>query len=241
MILYPAIDLLDGKVVRLLKGDYSQVTTYYDDPLHCAQVMQAAGISWLHIVDLNAARDGGEENLKVIAQIAETTGLNIQNGGGIRNLAALEKRFAAGVSRAVLGTAAVENPEFAAEALRLYGKKIAIGLDCLGNEVRTHGWTKPGGKTRDELALELKQVGAKTLIYTDISRDGALAGPAFESTEALIRHAGLDVILSGGVHAAADLAKAAEIGAAGAIIGRAYYEGKIDLASAVRQYERIEK
>ncbi len=238
MILYPAIDLLDGKVVRLLKGDYSRVTTYYDDPLHCARVMQAAGVSWLHIVDLNAARDGGEQNLAIISQIAELTGLNIQNGGGIRNMAALEKRFAAGVTRAVLGTAAVEDPEFAAEALGRFGRKIAIGLDCLGTEVRTHGWTRAGGKNRDELTAELKASGAKTLIYTDISRDGALAGPAFASTEELIRSSGLDVILSGGVHAEEDLAKAATINASGVIIGRAYYEGRIDLAAMVRKYER---
>ncbi|NCC84319.1 MAG: 1-(5-phosphoribosyl)-5-[(5-phosphoribosylamino)methylideneamino]imidazole-4-carboxamide isomerase [Clostridia bacterium] len=238
MILYPAIDLLNGQVVRLLKGDYDQVTVYDEDPVHAARVMQEAGASWLHIVDLNAAKAGGQTNLAVIAKIAAATGLRIQNGGGIRSLEALEARFAAGVTRAVLGTAAIEEPEFVAGALRRYGDRIAIGLDCLGQEVRIHGWTRGGKKTRDELVLELKELGAKTLIYTDISRDGALAGPSFDSTEELIRTSGLDVILSGGVHAESDLQRAREIGASGAIIGRAYYEGKIDLASCITKYER---
>lgn len=238
MILYPAIDLLDGKVVRLLKGDYEQVTVYADDPVAMALRIREEGASWLHIVDLNAARDGGRQNLDVIAAIASRTGLKIQNGGGIRDMEALRARFDAGVSRAVLGTAAIEKPEFAEEALSLYGGRVAIGLDCLGEEVRTHGWTKGGGVLRKDLVGRLKLQGCRTIIYTDISRDGALDGPSFESTSELIQSSGMDVILSGGVSSEDDLAKAKSIGAAGAIIGRAYYEGRIRLKHCIDIYEK---
>lgn len=237
MILYPAIDLLDGRAVRLLKGDYSKVTVYAEDPVAMARQMRAEGASWLHIVDLNAAKNGGRENLALIARIAAETGLKIQNGGGIRDMASLKARLDAGVSRAILGTAAIESPDFAREALALYGPKIAVGIDCLGEEVRTRGWTCGSGISRQTLVKRLKGDGASVIIYTDISRDGALAGPSFASTEELIKTSGLDIILSGGVSCAADLAKAKEIGAAGAIIGRAYYEGLIDLNRCINLYE----
>ncbi len=239
MILYPAIDLLDGQVVRLMHGDYAQVTVYDPDPLNVARRLRTEGAEWVHIVDLNAAKDGGKPNLEVIRDIARKSGLLVQNGGGIRDMKALEERIAAGVTRAVIGTAALENPDFTAEAIRRYGERIAIGLDCLGQEVRVRGWTEGGGITRDALVRELKAHGAKTLIYTDISRDGALTGPAFSETEDLIKSSGLDVIISGGVKDATDLSLAKNIGAAGIIIGRAYYEGKIDLAEAGRKYRRL--
>ena len=192
------------------------------------------------MVDLNAAEKGGRTNLDVIRAIADASSLFIQNGGGIRSLEALEERFAAGVDRAVLGTAAAEDPDFAAEALKRYGPKIAVGLDCLGDEVRTHGWTKGSGLSRTEVLRRLERQGVRTIIYTDISRDGALTGPSFKNTEKLILSADADVILSGGVSCEEDLAKAKAIGAAGAIIGRAYYEGRIDLARCIRRYEKGE-
>lgn len=241
MILYPAIDLLDGRVVRLLKGDYEKVTVYAEDPVAMALKLKAEGAWRIHVVDLNAARDGGRQNLGIIAAIAEKTGLFVQNGGGIRSMEALKARFEAGVSRAVLGTAAAENPEFLREALRLYGEKIAVGMDCLGEEVMTRGWTEGGGIRRKDFVRELETLGVKTIIYTDISRDGALTGPAFDGTAELVKLSSADIILSGGVSGEEDLAKASKIGVAGAIIGRAYYEGKIDLKRSVERYQKGEE
>lgn len=238
MILYPAIDLLDGRVVRLLHGDYNQVTVYAEDPVAMARKMKSEGASWLHIVDLNAARDGGKENLKLISRMAQESGLKIQNGGGIRDMASLEERLEAGVDRAVLGTAAIESPDFLAQALERFGGQIAVGMDCLGDEVRTHGWTRGGGVSRTELMRKLASLGAKTVIYTDISKDGALTGPSFANTEELIQTSGPDIILSGGVSSEEDIKKAMQISAAGVIIGRAYYEGRIDLARCINLYEK---
>jgi phosphoribosylformimino-5-aminoimidazole carboxamide ribotide isomerase len=230
MIIYPAIDLLGGKCVRLRQGDYNQVTVYSEDPLETAWQFKRAGADWLHIVDLDAARTGAPVHAGLIREICSSTGIKVQTGGGIRNmqhLMVLLEEF--GIDRAVLGTAAVRDRNFTEEALKLYGGRIAIGIDARDGEVSVSGWTSGSGIRATELALAMAQAGARTIIYTDIARDGMLVGPALESTAELIEKTQLDIIASGGIGSIDDINAVRETGAAGVIVGRAIYEGKVRL------------
>ncbi len=235
MILYPAVDLLDGHCVRLRQGDYEAVTQYSDDPLAVAEGFRNAGASWIHVVDLDAARTGRAVNRVVIARIAAATGLRVQTGGGIRSMADVEALLKAGLSRLVIGTAAVRDPAFAREALAAYPDRIAIGIDARDGEVGVEGWTSGGGIQAVELALRMRELGARTVVYTDIARDGMLGGVALDKTREMVDRTGLDVIASGGVGSEQDVEEVRTTGAAGLIIGKALYEGKVDLAACLKK------
>ena len=234
MILYPAIDLLGGRCVRLRQGDYADVTAYSDDPLAVALAFREAGADWIHIVDLDAARTGLPVNRPLIRRICAETGLSIQSGGGIRSMAAIEELLAAGLSRLVLGTSAVRDPAFTREALSKYADRIAIGIDARDGEVGTDGWTSGSGMRAVDFAQRMKSLGARTVVYTDIARDGMLAGTALDKTREMVEATGLQVIASGGIGTEQDIRDVQKTGAAGVIIGKALYEGKVDLAKCLK-------
>ena len=235
MILYPAIDLLGGRCVRLRQGDYAVVTAYADDPLAVAVGFRDAGASWIHIVDLDAARSGLPVNRPLIARISASTGLSIQTGGGIRSMEAVEELFAAGLSRLVLGTSAVRDPDFVRAALTRYADRIAIGIDARDGEVGIHGWTSGSGVKAVDFALQMKALGALTVVYTDIARDGMLGGAALDKTREMVERTGLAVIASGGIGSEQDIEDVRATGAAGVIVGKAIYEGKVDLAKCLKR------
>ncbi|MBR6879986.1 MAG: 1-(5-phosphoribosyl)-5-[Clostridiales bacterium] len=230
MIILPAIDLLGGKCVRLQRGDYDRVTVYNDDPLSQAMEFKKAGAEWIHIVDLDAARSGVPTNHEVIRQISLKTGLKVDTGGGIRNMDTLKKWIEDyGVARCVIGTSAIRDRQFTEEALKLYPDKIAIGIDAKDGEVAVDGWTKGSGVKAADFALTMKELGAQTVVFTDISRDGMLTGPAFDSTKDLVEKTGIDIIASGGIGSDEDIMYIKGSGCAGVIVGKAIYEGKVDL------------
>ncbi len=229
-IIFPAIDLLDGQAVRLRQGRYDDVTVYDRDPVALACRFRAAGARHLHVVDLNAARDGVRAHDSLIAEIARASGLLIQTGGGIRSLATVEQLLATpGIWRLVIGTSAVRDQAFTRQAIQLAPERIAIGLDARNGLVSVDGWTSDSKVPVLELAGAMKTAGARTIIYTDISRDGMLTGTATEGVALLVRETGLDIIASGGIASLADIEAARAAGAAGAIVGKAIYEGKVRL------------
>ena len=235
MIILPAIDLIGGKCVRLRQGRYDDVTVYNDSPLDQAFMFKEAGATWIHVVDLDAAKSGVPENHEIIKQIAEKTGLKVDTGGGIRNMDTLSKWIEDyGVSRAVLGTAAVKDPGFTRAAIEKYGDKVAIGIDAHDGYVSVNGWTSDSTLKAVDFALKCKEIGAKTVVFTDISRDGMLTGPATEATKEMVEKTGLNVIASGGIGSDADVELIKTSGCAGVIIGKAIYEGKVDLAKCLR-------
>ena len=231
MIIYPAIDLLDGQCVRLSQGKYDQVTVYSDDPLSIAEGFAAAGAKWIHMVDLNAARTGIPVNQSIIAAVVKRTGLEVQTGGGIRNLDTLRYLIEEiGVSRCVIGTSAIRDRAFTKKALILYGDNIAIGLDAQNCEIAVDGWTSGSGINVIDFAKIMKEMGARTVIYTDIARDGMLSGPATESTRELVDATGLSVIASGGIGSEEDITLIQTSGCSGVIVGKAIYEVKVRLS-----------
>ena len=236
MIIYPAVDLLDGKCVRLSQGRYDQVTVYYDNPLEAAMKFVEAGSEWIHVVDLNAAKTGIPENQGILREIAKKTGLKVQTGGGIRTLDTLATLIEdIGVSRCVIGTSAIRDRAFTEKALARYGDKIAIGLDAKNGEIAVDGWTEGSGVTVGAFALTMKSIGATTIIFTDIARDGMLTGPAVEATKRLVDETGLSVIASGGIGSEADLDAIRASGCSGVIVGKAIYEGKVRLDVCLRK------
>ncbi len=240
-IIYPAIDLHGGQAVRLLKGDYQQMTVYDRDPVAVARRFQMAGASELHLVDLDGAKAGAQQNGAVIEAIVKATDLAVQVGGGIRSTETLERLFSLGVKRAILGTAAVKRPELVRVALREYGEQILIGIDAKAGKVAVDGWLETSELTAVEMARELRAAGATRVIYTDISRDGTLAGPNVQGIVELAEQTGLEVIASGGIKEVGDLLQLARYrraGVVGSIVGRALYEGQIDLAQALTAVER---
>ena len=233
MYLYPAIDLVGGKAVRLFKGDYAQMTVYSDNPVSVAKDFQAAGARYIHLVDLEGAKSGKPENLETIKRIIAETDLFVEVGGGIRNMETVETYLSAGVNRVILGTAAVTNPEFLEEALAKYGDKIAVGVDLKDGFVAIKGWTETSERTADEFFAYMQRIGVRTCICTDISRDGAMKGTNRELYRELSRKYAIDLIASGGVSSMDDGMALAEMNLHGAIIGKAYYIGAIDLKKAV--------
>ncbi|MCL2352399.1 MAG: 1-(5-phosphoribosyl)-5-[(5-phosphoribosylamino)methylideneamino]imidazole-4-carboxamide isomerase [Firmicutes bacterium] len=240
MRIYPAIDIWGGKCVRLAPGGrFDDSALYGGDPASRASQWQKLGASWIHSVDLDGARSGSRANLGVVAQMLSRVTIPLQLGGGVRGMEDIDLRMELGVSRVILGTAAVRNRELVADALRKYGKdRIAVGIDALDGTVKISGWEESGDVKASDLCLEIKSLGVQTVIYTDISKDGAMSGPNVRGTEALIRLTGLEIIASGGVSCQEDLRRLREIGAAGAIIGKALYTGAIDLREAIELYER---
>ena len=232
MILLPAIDLKDGKVVRLYKGEFDTVHQVADDPVATARAFYNAGARYIHMVDLDGAKDGARKNADIVRAVAQSAGLKVELGGGIRSMTDLEEVFALGVYRAVIGSAAVSHPEFVKEAAAKYGERIAVGIDTKNGKVKTAGWVEESGLDYLEFARQMQNIGVKTIIFTDIDTDGTLQGPAFEKLAELQKGVDCNIIASGGVANNQDIQKLAGMKLYGAIIGKAYYAGTIDLAQA---------
>ena len=233
MFIYPAIDLVGGKAVRLFKGDYAQMTVYSDNPVSVAKDFQAAGAKYIHLVDLEGAKSGVPENLATIRAIIRQTDLFVEVGGGIRNMETVETYLDSGVNRVILGTAAVTDPTFLEAALAKYGEQIAVGVDLKDGFVAIKGWTETSELTADAFFEKMQKLGVKTIICTDISRDGAMKGTNRELYKALSQKYAIDLIASGGVSTLEDVQALADMDLHGAIIGKAYYIGAIDLKQAI--------
>lgn len=235
MILYPAIDLKDGKAVRLYKGDMDQATIFNDDPAAQAMEFVNAGCEWLHIVDLNGAFAGEPVNAAPVEEILKRTQVPAQLGGGIRDMATIETWLSKGLARVILGTVAVENPALVREAARAFPGKVAVGIDARNGRVATKGWAEETEVLVTDLAKSFEDAGVAAIIYTDINRDGAMQGPNVGSTADLANAVSIPVIASGGVSSLDDLRALKTCGAPlnGAISGRALYDGAIDLAQAL--------
>jgi len=229
-IIYPAIDLLGGQCVRLRQGDYNQVTVYHDDPVSMARSFRDAGAAWIHVVDLDAARSGIPAHVDLIRTISRETGLLVQTGGGIRTLDHLEILLANGIARAVLGTAAVKNRPLVEEILKRYPDRVAIGIDARDGDVSIDGWTQGSGLPALEFARTMESLGARTVIFTDIARDGMMVGSATDRVQELVEQTSLAIIASGGIGTWADIEAVRQTGAAGVIVGKAIYEGTVSLA-----------
>ncbi|WP_045386895.1 1-(5-phosphoribosyl)-5-[(5-phosphoribosylamino)methylideneamino]imidazole-4-carboxamide isomerase [Falsirhodobacter sp. alg1] len=234
MILYPAIDLKDGQCVRLLRGEMEAATVFGDDPAAQAASFVEAGCEWLHLVDLNGAFAGQPVNGAAVEAILARVSVPCQLGGGIRDMATIEAWLSKGLARVILGTVAVENPDLVREAARAFPGKVAVGVDARKGRVATKGWATETDVMVTDLARSFEDAGVAALIYTDIDRDGAMAGPNIEATEALARAVSIPVIASGGVSRMEDLTALRDTGViAGAISGRALYDGAIDLGAAL--------
>jgi len=233
MELFPAIDLIGGCAVRLVKGDYAQKTVYSDNPAEVAKSFAAAGAKYLHVVDLEGAKDGGTPNLETIQNIVENGGLLVEVGGGIRSEEVIQKYLDAGVFRVILGTAAVQNPAFLEEMVQKYGEKIAVGVDIKDGMVAIKGWTEVSAESCFDFCEKLQRIGVKTIICTDISKDGLLSGTNLELYKELSEKFSVDIVASGGVTTLDDVKKLADMGMYGAILGKALYTGNIDLKAAV--------
>lgn len=234
MQIYPAIDLLGGQVVRLTEGDYDQVRAYGLDPVETALGFAAAGAKNLHVVDLDGAKEGTPRNFDVLKRLAAETGLFIETGGGIRTPARVADVLALGVSRVILGTAALRNPAFLKDMLAQYGDKIAVGVDARDGKVAVGGWLEVSDTDAMAFCAQLRDMGVKTVIYTDIARDGQLAGTNLDAYRSLRQVDGLDVIASGGITGEDEIAALRDMGTYGAIVGKALYEGRLDLARVLQ-------
>lgn len=234
MELFPAIDLIGGCAVRLVKGDYAQKTVYSETPVEVARSFAAAGARYLHVVDLEGAKNGGTPNLETIKNIVETGGLLVEVGGGIRSEEVIKKYLDVGVFRVILGTAAVQNPAFLEEMVQKYGEKIAVGVDIKDGMVAIKGWTEVSCESCFDFCEKLQKIGVKTIICTDISKDGLLSGTNLELYKALSEKFSVDIVASGGVTTLEDVKKLSDMGLYGAILGKALYTGNIDLKAAVQ-------
>ncbi|MCI5500140.1 MAG: 1-(5-phosphoribosyl)-5-[(5-phosphoribosylamino)methylideneamino]imidazole-4-carboxamide isomerase [Clostridiales bacterium] len=233
MKIFPAIDLFGGQAVRLYQGDYNQMTVYDPDPLNTVRKFEAAGAKHLHLVDLEGAKTGQTTNLPTIQRLASQTGLFLEVGGGIRNMDTIRRYLDAGASRVILGTAAVTDPDFTAQAVAQYGEKIAVGADLKDGKVAIKGWLETSQDTWEVFFERMQALGVKTIICTDISRDGAMRGTNLDLYRLLADRYAMAIIASGGVSSLEDIRALKAAGAAGAIIGKAYYTGAIDLAQAI--------
>lgn len=233
MLIYPAIDLYEGKAVRLFKGDYNQMTVYNDDPLAVARDFVRCGATRIHIVDLEGARDGNTPNLSTVCRIKEEAGLFCEVGGGIRSMEVVDRYMEASIDRVILGTAAVTDPVFLRAAVAKYGEKIAVGVDIKDGLVAIKGWTETADKDALSFCKQLEQLGVKTVICTDISRDGAMQGTNHDLYKTLSQEFSLEIIASGGVSSIEDIEKLRAKNIHGAIVGKAYYSGELDLSKAI--------
>ncbi len=235
MQLFPAIDIKDHKVVRLLHGDYEKVTVYEQTPLEAAQTFFHAGAGNLHIVDLDGAKDGSLANFQAIKSVLEQTNMFVEVGGGIRTLERIKKYLDIGVSRVILGTAALENPPFLKEALRTYGTHVAVGVDAADGRVATHGWLNVSDIDSFDFCIQMRDLSVKNIIYTDIAKDGALSGTNMKIYRQLRTIDDLDITASGGITYYEELEELSRMGIYGAILGKALYSGTLDLKEALRR------
>ena len=235
MKIFPAIDLFGGQAVRLYKGNYNEMTVYSNDPVSVAKDFEKAGATAIHLVDLEGAKDGTTPNLETVKKIVEETSLFAEIGGGIRSLDVLEKYFSIGVGRAILGTAAVNDEQFLLSAVEKYGEKIAVGADVLDGYIAIKGWTEKSGYTLDSFFEKMQNIGVSTVICTDISKDGAMIGTNRLMYRTLSEKYSVNIIASGGVSSMDDVSALRDMGIYGAIIGKAYYTGAINLADAIKE------
>ena len=233
MIMFPAIDLYEGQAVRLYQGDYRQMTVYSPDPAALAQKFAATGATHIHLVDLEGARDGTTPNLQLIRRIAAETGLFVEVGGGIRNMDIARAYLENGVSRVILGTAAVTDPGFLQNALDTWGERVAVGADLRDGQVAIRGWQQTSDEGAQGFFDRMQGLGVSTMICTDISRDGAMRGANLELYRSLAKRQGLQIVASGGVSSLDDIKALREMNLYGAILGKAYYTGAVDLADAL--------
>lgn len=239
MQLYPAIDMKGGQCVRLTQGSFDRVKVYSSTPADVARMWQQQGATYLHLVDLDGALAGYSVNDQAIREIVKSVRIPIQLGGGIRSMEAVEYILGLGVSRAIIGTKAVESPEFIGELIRAFGpERIVVGVDARDGMVATQGWEQISMVSASQLCIRMKQLGVRHIVYTDISRDGMLSGPNISYTRKLTEETGLDVIASGGVSSMEDLRQLHGAGIRGAIVGKALYEKRVDLPTAVRLFEQ---
>ena len=233
MLIFPAIDLYNGCAVRLLKGDYDNMTIYSDNPLEIAKKFQEAGAEYIHMVDLEGAKEGTTPNLSVVESVVKNTNLKVEIGGGIRSMEVVEKYRKIGVSRVILGTAAVEDETFLKEAVKKYGDFIAVGADIKDGFVAIKGWVEKSNITCDEFFKQLSEIGVKTVICTDVSKDGAMQGTNRQLYRDLSQEFSMDIVASGGVSSIDDIIALRTLDLYAAIVGKAYYLGAIDLKTAI--------
>jgi len=234
MKLLPAIDLLGGNCVRLFRGDFDTAHQVADDPLSTARSFQKAGSGWIHMVDLDGARTGDGINRPVILQVAQNTSLKVEVGGGIRSMDAIDTYLQGGVSRVILGSAALEDPALVKKAVEQYGQRIAVGIDAKNGQVAARGWLSTSSVDYLTLAKQMENLGVSTIIYTDIAKDGMMLGPNFEQMKALRQAVSCDLVASGGIRSLEDLQQLQDIGIDWAILGKSIYQGAIDLAKALK-------
>ena len=234
MKIFPAIDLFQKKAVRLYKGDYDKMTVYSEHPEEIARDFRRAGAEYIHVVDLEGAKDGTTPNLDVVAKIVKESCLFVEIGGGIRSMETLDEYFSVGVSRAILGTSAVSDEAFLRAAVEKYGEKIAVGADIKDGYVAIKGWLEKSEYTTEAFFEKMEKLGVKTIICTDISKDGAMRGTNLEMYRHLSEKFSIDIVASGGVSSLLDVRALTEMGLYGAIVGKAYYTGAIDLSEAIK-------
>lgn len=235
MILLPAIDMKDGRCVRLKKGDFATIHQVANSALETARAFADAGARWVHMVDLDGARDGVRQNFPYICEVIRQSGLKVELGGGIKTEQDVDTVAESGVARFVIGSAAVTRPELVAYALARYGDRVAVGIDSLNGRVRTAGWEEDSGLDELEFAGKMEELGVRTIIFTDIAADGMLSGPSFDRLAALQKRVSCNIVASGGVTTLGDVKRLRDMGLYGAIIGKAYYAGTVDLAQALRE------
>lgn len=238
MQIYPAIDIKNGQCVRLQQGKFEQITIYSKDPVEQAVKWLNYGATYIHVVDLDGARNGTSYNDDIIKNICATVNIPVQTGGGIRNMRDIEHKFSLGVNRIILGTVAIKNPEIVKEAIKNYGDKIVIGVDATNGRVAIEGWEQISDVSAIDLCIQMKEYGVKTIIYTDISKDGMMIGPNIDTTKELIEITKLDIIASGGISTLKDLENIDMISAQGAIIGKALYQGSLMLEEVIEKFEK---
>lgn len=234
MIIFPAIDIINGKCVRLTQGKYDEKTIYSDEPWETAQRWQSKGAEFLHVVDLDGAKQGKPVNCETIKRIINSVNIPVQIGGGIRTIEHIKAAFESGVARVILGTSAVNDRPFVEKALGMYGDKIAIGIDAKNGYAAVSGWEVTSNIAAVQLACTMQLLGAKTIIYTDISKDGMLAGPNLNAMKEMVESTSMNVIASGGISSIDDVINLKKTGVAGAIIGKALYTGAIELDEAIK-------
>ena len=234
MRIYPAIDIKDGKCVRLLRGNFSDMTVYGDDPVEMAMKWESLGGEYIHVVDLDGAVKGHGVNADIIRKICDSVNVPVQTGGGIRSMEDIETKLGCGIERVIIGTKAVADADFVKEAVSRYGDRIVIGIDAKDGMAAVEGWEKTSEYTAGELAKRMADIGVKTIVYTDIATDGTLAGPNVEAMREMVGAVGIDVIASGGIGNIGHIRSLVPTGVEGVIVGRALYTGAVDLAEAVK-------
>jgi phosphoribosylformimino-5-aminoimidazole carboxamide ribotide isomerase len=238
LILFPAIDIRRGRCVRLAQGNFERETVFSENPAQQALEWEKAGSSFIHVVDLDAARTGTAQNKAAVKDILSAVSIPVQLGGGIRGMKDIEERLGIGVARVVLGTAALKDPDLVQTAVRAYGESIVVGVDSKDGYVALEGWGKISSVESMEFCAAMKEAGVRTIVYTDIAKDGMMAGPNLSAAEKIVALGGIDVIASGGVASLSDLYALEKIGVRGVVVGRALYDGTIDLQQAVNIFEK---